>query len=288
MSLTPEQAMQKAVVLYSSANLNQKDFQNPVWMAKAADEISKAQFDVLSYSPACAGQAAPDLNLFATASGVALGTVSAGVGLLSAGATPLIAAATVPVIGAVIAGVSVLVGLINTIFAHHKAAVKRDLAFGCSALPAVNNAFAVVNQAVANGQTSPQAASAALDSIYSNFMSAGGASSPTSIPDSGTAINKHPYCNSNCAMSLILKAMVLYWQSVYDSILPPAQLASAPAGYSATPFTAVLSPALAMASGSPTLAQTMSPSAGYGALIAVVAIIVVALSVASSRKSRQV
>jgi hypothetical protein len=274
MALTSQDAMQKAIALYSGARLNPRDFKDSVWLNSAASQVSKGQIDVSGLS-SC-GQA-PPLNLFQSRSGLALGTTAAGVGIL--GSAHLIAAAAIPVVGAVIAGVSVLVSIIGAIFAHHAAAVKRDYSFACSAVPAVNNAFQVVNQALASGQTTPEAASAALDEIYSQFMSAGGASSPTSIPDSGTAINKSPFCNSNCETSVILKAMVLYWQSQYADIRPSLQFASTPAGYSLTPSTAVLSSAQAAANGSPTLAQTIAPRAGYGPLLAVAAIVLVVLFV---------
>ena len=126
----------------------------------------------------------------------------------------------------------------------------------CSALPAVNNAFQVIAQAVKAGQSTPADAASALDTIYAQFMQAGGASGPAGIPDSGTAINKHPWCNAGCEMSVVLKAMVLYWQAQYLALISPAAAGSAqPAAGSmpSTPGTVVplnSTPGAALTSGS--------------------------------------
>jgi len=257
MPLTVDQAWQQAVNLYSGAHLNTRTaFQgNPTWTAKAKDQISKAQFDINWYSPSCAGNTAPPLNLLQTSGGLALGTAAAGATLLKS--TGVLTGLAVPVVGGVIAGAALLVSFISAIFQHHANAVRRDLAFGCSALPAVNNAFQVIFAAVNNGAATPQAASQALDQVYTAFMQQGGAQSPTSIPSGGTAINDSPYCNGNCEMSVIVKAMVLYWQSQLAAIPASPQAPSAPAGYSPTPPNAVRLP---VAPGSPFLAPAPAPA----------------------------
>jgi hypothetical protein len=71
----------------------------------------------------------------------------------------------------------------------------------------VNNAFSVISQAVQSGQIKPADAASALDHIESEFHSAGGA-----------AINYSPWCNSNCEMEVILKAMIIYWKAQYQAI----------------------------------------------------------------------
>jgi hypothetical protein len=206
-AITPQAAMQQAIQESSGLKLNPRDFQNNTWLSKAEDQIAAGQFDIGWYSPSCAGQAAPNLNLFSTASGLALGTTSAAVGVLGPSGAALIPAAAVPVIGWVVAGVGAIVGLISAIFTHHAAAVKRDLSFGCSALPAVNNAFSVIAKAVQDGQIQPADAASALDQIYSEFQSAGGA-----------AINDSPWCNSNCEMGVVLQGMVIYWKAQYTAM----------------------------------------------------------------------
>lgn len=204
-TLTPADAMQQAISSFQGKNLNPKDFQNSAWLSTAESQVAAGQFNVSWYSPACAGNTAPPLNLFSTASGLALSTAGVGTGI--AAATGAIAATTATALGAATMGAGLIVAVIAMIFQHHAAAVKRDLAFGCSALPAVNNAFSLIYSAVQNGQTTPDAAASSLDQIFSNFMSAGGA-----------AINYSPFCNSNCEMAVIVKAMVLYWQAQYKAM----------------------------------------------------------------------
>jgi hypothetical protein len=217
-TLTAEAALNQAIKLYAPYHLNPKDFSNSAFLSAAEAEITSAQFAPYA---GCTGQA-PALNLFQTASGVALGTTAAAVGFLGPSGAALIPAAAVPVIGWVIAGIGAIIGLIEAIFAHHAAAVKRDMNFSCGAVPAVNNAFGVIKTAIQNGTMTLSDAAAALPTIYTQFMAAGGASGsasgPGSIPSGGTAINDNPYCNANCELSVVLYAMVLYWQSQFQAM----------------------------------------------------------------------
>ena len=220
-TLTAEAAMQQAIAAYGGKNLNPKQFQNSGWLAQAANVIETTEFSVAGgFGPDCAGQTAQPLNLFKTASGLALSTTAATTGILSA--TSVIPAAAVPVIGWVVAGVGAIISLIGAIFQHHAAAVARDLQFGCSAIPAVNNAFAVIRQGVQDGTIKAADAATALPQIYEHYMSAGGASGsasgPGGIPSGGTAINDSPWCNSNCELSVVLLAMVFYWQAQFQAL----------------------------------------------------------------------
>lgn len=286
-TLTPEAAMQAAMQAYGSYHLNPRDFQNPAWLASAASEIAAGQFDMSVWASTCQGQSAPNLNILQTASGIGLSAAAATTGILASSSVALIPAAAVPVVGWVIAGVGAVIALISTIFQHHAQAVKRDNSFSCSALAAVNNAFQVIAQGVQSGNILPQDAAGAISHVYTQFMSAGGASGsasgPGSMPSGGTAINDSPYCNSNCEMSVILFAMVLYWQSEYQAlaaqqaaeaqqaaivsspsgvstqtpaslapsgssssmVVPPAMINSAPSGLSAIPAWAWLALAVA-------------------------------------------
>jgi hypothetical protein len=255
--ITGAQALQMALKAYAGKNLNPKDdYTNPGSDGMTA-QIEAGQFN-LPY-PGCTGQA-PNLNMFSTASGLALGTTTATVGFLGPSGAALIPASAVPVIGWAIAGVGAIIGLIGAIFSHHKAAVQRDMNFICGALPAVNNAFQVIAQAVANGQMKPADAAAALPQIYSEFMQAGGASGsisgPGSIPGSGAPINNHPYCNAACELSLALLGMVFFWQAQYAAMA--AQPVPAPA-----PAPAAIAPVTPPATAS-TPAQPGSGSAGAG------------------------
>lgn len=203
-TLTAEAAMQAAIQASGSLKLNPKDFQNSAWLSKAALQIRAGAFDISWYSGNC-GSTPANMSLFTTAAGISISAAGATEGILVA--THVLAATTGAILGAATMGVGVLVSVISMIFAHHAAAVKRDLAFGCGALPAVNNAFSLINQAVQSKQTTPEAAAQALDAIYTQYQSAGGA-----------AINDNPWCNSNCEMGVILKAMVLYWQAQYAAM----------------------------------------------------------------------
>lgn len=220
-TLTADAAMQKAIQAYGGAHLNPKQFQNSAWLSQASSAIQSSSIDVTGgFGPDCAGQTAQPLSMFKTASGLALSGTAATTGILSA--VHLIPAAAVPVIGWVVAGVGAIIGLIGAIFQHHAQAVARDLKFGCSAIPAVNNAFAVLRQGVQDGTIKPADAANALPEIYSQYMSAGGASGsasgPGGIPGGGTAINDSPWCNSNCELSVVLLAMVFYWQAQFQAL----------------------------------------------------------------------
>jgi len=257
-SLTAEQAVAAAVAAYSGKNLNPKQTQNSAWLAEAASAVRSASMGTSGgFGPNCSGVSAQNLNLFQTASGLALGTTSAGIGIASAAGA--ITGAAVGIATAAIGGVGVIFALIDMIFAHHAAAVKRDLQFGCGAVPAVNNAFAVLAQGVAAKQITPDQASQAVWEIYSNFMQAGGASGgssgPGSIPSSGQAINDSPYCNSNCELSIAVYAMCLYWGAQYAAMAAAAAPASSgapvPAGGGA--YVSTGTPAPAASSFSPLL-----------------------------------
>ena len=232
-TLSASDALQQAIALYGGKNLNPRDIQNPVWISAVEAVIEAAK---LNDDPSCATSTVPPLNLFSTASGLALTTATTTTGLLSA--TGAIAASTGALLGAATMGVGLIVSVIGMIFQHHAQAVKRDLNFQCAAVPAVNNAFAVIASAVQNGSATPADAAQALPEIYSNYMSAGGASGsisgPGSIPGGGTPINDSPYCNSNCEISIQLLAMVFYWQSQYQALAAQQAAAAAAAASSTT------------------------------------------------------
>jgi hypothetical protein len=240
-TLTAAQAMQEAIAQGQSAGLklNPTAFQNATWMAKAESQIQAGAFDIGWYSPSCGSNPTPNMNLLAVGGGIALSAGGAATGIMVA--TNVISAATGAIVGAATLGIGALISVISLIFQHHAAAVQRDLSFGCGALPAVNNAFAVINQAVHSGQTTPAAAAQALDQINTEYQSAG----------QGGAINNSPWCNSNCEMGVVLKGMVLYWQSQYQAMAAAA--APAPASSS--------TPAVAASAAAPTPAP--APGTSY-------------------------
>jgi len=218
--LSPTDAINAAIKAYSGAHMNPAQTQNQAWLAAAESAVTNANIDVTGgFGPDCQGQTAQPLNLLQTASGIGLSAAGATTGVLAA--TSLIPAAAVPVVGWVIAGVGAIIGMIEAIFQHHAQAVKRDLAFGCSAIPAVNNAMAVIIKGVQSGNILPADAANSLQTVYSQFMAAGGASGsasgPGGIPSGGKAINDSPFCNSNCELSLVVYAMVLYWTAQFQA-----------------------------------------------------------------------
>jgi len=231
-TLTAQQAIAAALAMYSGMNINPKDKQSYLTSAGVASQIQAGAFSPYA---GCGAQAKP-MSLIPTVGGIGVAIGGATTGILVA--THVISAVTGAVLGAATLGAGALISVIAMIFAHHAAAVARDMSFICGALPAVNNSIAVIKKALQDGTTTPAAAAAALDEIYSQFMTAGGASGgasgPGNIPDSGAAINKHPYCNAACELSMVLKAMVLYWQSQFmataPALTPTAGAISAPAG----------------------------------------------------------
>lgn len=259
--LTPTAALQQAIALYSGKHLNQAQFQDQTWLQDAENAIQTATIPITGgFGPQCAGIAAQPVNLFQTASGLALGTTSAGIGILAS--TTVIAATTAAIAGAITMGVGVIIAVIDLIFAHHAAAVKRDLNFGCSVWPAVNNAFQLIATAVQNNQMSPANAAAALPEIYSQVMSAGGASGtasgPGNIPSGGTSINDSPYCNSNCELSVVLLGMVFFWQSNYQALAAEQQAGEQAAASAATPALTQSSVSIATPTGTMTVPASTS------------------------------
>jgi hypothetical protein len=218
--LSPTDALTAAIKAYSGYHLNPNQVQNPAWLSAAESAIANATIGVTGgFGPDCVGQTAQPLNLLQTASGLALSGTATTTGILATAS--IIPAAAVPVVGWIVAGVGALIGLIEAIFKHHAQAVARDLQFGCSAIPAANNAMAVIIKGVQDGTILPADAANSLQEIYSQFMAAGGASGgasgPGAMPGGGKAINDSPYCNSNCELSMVVYAMVLYWQGQFQA-----------------------------------------------------------------------
>jgi hypothetical protein len=98
-----------------------------------------------------------------------------------------------------------LVGLFSGLLNHHKLAVKKEQSILCSAVPAANNYLQLISQAVQSGQSSPQDAIHALDSLLSDFRS-----------NVGSIAHQ---CNAACVMTLELQAIVLELQSQYQDLI---------------------------------------------------------------------
>lgn len=199
--LTPAQALQQAMQGESSP-----DFQNASWISAATQNVANGRFDTTypGYVQTCGTPAAPNLNVFSTASGLAIGAAGVGTGI--AAATGAIAAGTAAVLGAATMGAGLVVAVVGMIFAHHSAAVKQEQQLFCAATAAANNAIAVLDQAMVSGQTTVAAASAGLDTLVSQFS--------TYVSPSV----KHNPCNANCEEIVQLKAMVAYRQYMYQAV----------------------------------------------------------------------
>ena len=165
--LTSAEAVQQAMA--TETDWNPRDSQSSTFTGGMAQEVEAGQISASAFSASCAGQSAPNINLFQTATGLSLGVASAGVGIM--GATGFLAAAAIPVAGAVIAAAGVVIQMIGTIFAHHAAAARQEQALGCAAIAAANNSMNLIRQAVSNGQMTPDAASGALDTLVQQFSS---------------------------------------------------------------------------------------------------------------------
>lgn len=154
-----------------------------------------------------------NVRLAQTASGLALTGTS--IGLIASGA--ITAAALAPWT----MGISAIIGLFPIIFGHHAAAVKKEQSVLCAAVPAANNYLQVIDQALSQGAATPDQASAALDSLVTDFSrqvaSIIHGSSPTSSGE----------CNAACVMLSQLRAVVAYKKSVYADM---AAQSATPAG----------------------------------------------------------
>ena len=224
----------------AESNLNPKDYQQNPYFSDASVSAAIENGAWLNYwsnpGGACAGTA-PNVNLFQTASGLALGTTSAGVGILGAAHVGIFASTSaVPIAGAIIAGVAAIISVIDVIFAHHAAAVRQEDQIFCAVLPAVANTFSLIQQGVQNGTITPQAASAGLDALYSKFQQA-------IAPSYGHS----PFCNALCEQKIMLDAIVRYWKGVY-------------ADMAAAPVTAPVIPVVPPPAAAPTALPAIPPT----------------------------
>jgi hypothetical protein len=198
--LTPAQALQQAAQGETGS-----DFEPGGWiMAPNQPQVAQRRLMASAWSPNCATQPKPNMNLFTTAGGLALSTAATGTGIATA--TGALAAGTGAMLGAATMGAGLVVSVIGMIFAHHTAAVREEQALGCAAIAAANNALDVIDKAIAAGQTTPDAAASALDALVSNFSS-----------NVGPMVQHNP-CNANCELIVLLKAIVIYTKSIYANM----------------------------------------------------------------------
>ena len=241
-TLTPAQAVQQALSTVDMNNINPKDRpgfdpNNQNWNTLLVSQ--SGHVDPAGYSPTCAGQAAPNVNLFQTAGGFALGTTSAGVGIL--GATGIVGAAAIPVAGAAIAAAAVVIQLIGTIFAHHAAAARQEQQLGCGAIAAWNNSISLIANAVQNGQMTAAAATGSMDDLYSHV------SSYLAPCDSHS-----PWCSACCELLIGMHAAAIYLKSKYTALAAQQAAETQQAIAASTPANAPMP-------GIPTIPQSLTP-----------------------------
>jgi hypothetical protein len=219
--VTIEDAVRQAVAAEGGRDINPKDAPgfsptSPGW----AGLIAAGQIDAAGYSPTCASQPAPNINLFQTVSGFALGvgstivstSASAAASAAASGTTSagLLSGAAIPIVGGVIAAASVVVSIVNAILAHHKAAARQEQQLGCAAIAAFNNSYALIEQAVQNQQMTPEAAIAGLDQLYSQV------SAFLAPSDSHS-----PYCSAVCELLIGMDVMIIYQKGRYAAMASP-------------------------------------------------------------------
>lgn len=220
-SITPQDAW-----IQASSSESSPDFSNPSWVqSEAMPMITQGQM-ILNPSGCPSGTAGAQgamggspLGLVKQAGGLALTTTSAISNYLVQSSdgdnqTAVDVAGAIPIVGAVF---STIVGIFSIFAQHHAAAVAQEQQLECTAVPAANNYLAVIQQAVANGTSTPQEAIDALNSLVSDFDSY---VSP--------AVQHNP-CNANCTWSTILAAIVIYQTAQYQALAAQQAAAAAAA-----------------------------------------------------------
>lgn len=205
--ITAAEAVQQALADEGGRDINPRDASgwlsptNPAWQSV----LQSGQISASAFSSSCATQAAPNVNLFQTGASLALGTSAAGIGI--AGAAGAIAASTAALAGAVTMGVGAIVGVISVIFQHHAAAVRQEQQLGCAAIAAWNNSISLIDNAISNGHLTPDAASAAMDELYSKISAA-----------LAPAVSHSPYCSADCELLIECKAIVIFRKAKYAAL----------------------------------------------------------------------
>lgn len=104
-------------------------------------------------------------NLSSASKAASFATQGALIGAQIAGAT----VSAIPIVGSIVQGV---IAIFSAVSAHHAQAVQTEQTVLCTVVPAVNQAFASLDDAVSTGKVSLQDAFAGLDTIESQYKSA--------------------------------------------------------------------------------------------------------------------
>lgn len=214
--ITPEDAVSQALTAEGGRDINPRDATgwlsptNPGW----ASVLESGQLSASAFSASCTTMPAPSVNLFQTASGLALGTTAAGVGIL--GATHVLPAVAIPVVGIAIAAAGIVISIVDVILAHHSAAVREEQQLGCAAIAAWNNSITLIDTAVANGQMTPDAASVGLDHLYSKVSSF-----------LAPSVSHSPYCSADCEQLIAMHAIVIFKKARFAALAAQQQTQAA-------------------------------------------------------------
>jgi len=152
------------------------------------------------------------------------------------------------ILGAATMGIGAIIGLFPLLFGHHAAAVKKEQSVLCPAVPAANNYLQIIVSAVQNGQSTPQTAIQALDSLVSDFESSVSSIVKGSI---GTGT-----CNAACLAIAQLQAIVVEMQSQYQDQIDAANTA-------ASAVAAGTSQVLPASTPNTTAAAAVAPASSY-------------------------
>lgn len=135
------------------------------------------------------------------------------IGSLALHFAPQAFAAGGPIAGAIVLAVAGVSELFTVIFSHHAKAVAKERSVLCAAVPAANQSIELIDQAVQQGQATPQDAMAALDAVVTGFRQAVSGIIKGSNPATSSQ------CNAACVMLAELGGVVALKKSVYQDMV---------------------------------------------------------------------
>lgn len=118
-----------------------------------------------------------------------------------------------PIVGGIVLAGALLTKVFGAILGHHAAAIKKEQSILCAAVPAANDALAMIDQVLAAGQATPQQAIDALDGVVSGFSQA------TSSIRKGSDPMSSGECNAACVWLSALRAVVARKKSQYQDLV---------------------------------------------------------------------
>jgi hypothetical protein len=189
----------------SESGLSSPDFQNDSWTSIALQDVINAQIQFSD--PLCGptSSGASPLKIVSVAGGMAIQDTNIAANTASAAGSIVGAdvASAIPIVGAVF---STVVGIFNIFAQHHAAAVQEENALACALVPAANNFFSALQQAVNDGTVDPSDAANALQQLPAEFKS-----------QASPSYQNNP-CNAMCEYSTVVEAICIYWAAQYQQL----------------------------------------------------------------------